>query len=99
MGTLDTAKPFYRLEIYEPEATEPKFVISPNVFLDTEKPSNNSQASPDVYITNLNISLFHKNRYALNLIESIKYGKRIVDKLRGYFNKCKKIIDKILVIY
>jgi hypothetical protein len=56
MGVLDTAKPFYRLEIFEPEATTPKFVISPNVFLDTEKPSNTDQASPEIYLTDLNIN-------------------------------------------
>lgn len=56
MGTLDTAKPFCRLEIFEPEATEPKFVISPNIFLDTEKPSDDNQASSDIYLTNLNIN-------------------------------------------
>jgi hypothetical protein len=56
MGVLDTAKPFYRLEIFEPEGSEARFVISPNIFLDTEAPSNSDQASPDIYLTNLNIN-------------------------------------------
>jgi outer membrane protein OmpA-like peptidoglycan-associated protein len=54
MGVLDTAKPFHRIEIFDPDATEPKYVISPNVFLDTEKPGNNDQVG-EIYLTNLNI--------------------------------------------
>lgn len=57
MGLLDTAKPFYRLEIFEPEASDPKYVVSPNVFLDNEKPSDDEQISSEIYLTSLNISL------------------------------------------
>jgi outer membrane protein OmpA-like peptidoglycan-associated protein len=54
MGTLDTAKPFHRIEIIEPDGSEPKYVISPNVFLDNEKPSDNNSVT-EIYLTNLNI--------------------------------------------
>ncbi|WP_455391763.1 hypothetical protein, partial [[Eubacterium] cellulosolvens] len=56
MAILDTAKPFHRIEIYEPDATEPKYVISPNIFLDNERPSNTDQVG-ELFLTNLNIVL------------------------------------------
>ena len=56
MGLLDTAKPFHRIEIYDPDATEPKYVISPNIFLDTERPSSNDQVG-EIFLTDLNIVL------------------------------------------
>jgi outer membrane protein OmpA-like peptidoglycan-associated protein len=56
MGVLDTAKPFHRIEIYEPSESEPKYVVSPNIFLDTEKPSNSNQVG-EIYLTSLNIVL------------------------------------------
>jgi hypothetical protein len=56
MANLDTAKPFYRLELFEPGASNAKFIISPNVFLDTELPSNTDQVSPDIYLTSLNVN-------------------------------------------
>ncbi len=55
-GTLDRGKPFCRLEVYEPEGTEPRLVISPNIFLDNERPSDNNQVSSDIYLTSLNIN-------------------------------------------
>ncbi len=56
MGVLDTAKPFYRLEIVEPGASEPKYVLSPNIFLESEQPLNSNQAASEIYLTNLNIT-------------------------------------------
>jgi hypothetical protein len=56
MGVLDTNKPFYRMEIIEPGSSQPKFVISPNIFLDTELPSDTDQATPDIYLASLNIN-------------------------------------------
>ena len=56
MGLLDTAKPIHRIEIIEPDGSEPKYVISPNIFLDSERPANSNQVS-EIYLTSLNVIL------------------------------------------
>ena len=95
MGILDTAKPFYRLEVFEPEATDPKFVISPNIFLETEKPSDDAQVTSEIYITNLNVTsklLGHPNICELTLqhnpgnAPSIKMYSKIKVYLGYYFD-------------
>jgi outer membrane protein OmpA-like peptidoglycan-associated protein len=73
MGVLDTAKPFYRLELFEPGATDAKFIISPNIFLDTERPSDDAQISQDIYLTDLNVT--SRLGGVINLCElKIKHG-------------------------
>lgn len=53
MVNLNHSRPFYKVEFFEPEASSAKLIISPNVFLDTEKPSDSSQVSAEIYISHI----------------------------------------------
>ncbi|MCK5559054.1 MAG: hypothetical protein KAJ51_00610, partial [Thermoplasmata archaeon] len=56
MVVLDHSKPFYKAEINDPESFAQKAVFSPNIYLDTEKPSNDSTISTEVFISHITIN-------------------------------------------
>ena len=56
MVVLDLTRPFYKVEFYDKESSELKSVFSPNVFLETEKPSDASKISAEIYISHITVN-------------------------------------------
>ena len=56
MVVLDHLKPFYKVEFYDPQASELRSVFSPNIYLDNEKPSNDSTISTEVFISHITVN-------------------------------------------
>jgi hypothetical protein len=56
MPNLDHNKPFYKVEVFEPEASSPKWIFSPNVFIDTERPENDGAVPTDVYVSHITVN-------------------------------------------
>ena len=56
MAVLDHSRPFYKVDFYGPDSSELKSAFSPNIFLDTEKPSENNLVSSDIYISHLTVT-------------------------------------------
>jgi hypothetical protein len=56
MVVLNQSQPFYKVEFIDPDSSQVKSVFSPNVFLETEKPSDDSSVSSDIYISHLSVN-------------------------------------------
>jgi hypothetical protein len=56
MVVLDLTRPFYKVEFYDKESSELKSVFSPNIFLETEKPSDASKVSAEIYISHITVN-------------------------------------------
>ncbi|WP_455391724.1 hypothetical protein [[Eubacterium] cellulosolvens] len=53
---LDHAKPFYKVEFYDPQSSKLKSAFSPNIYLDNEKPSDDATVSTEVFISHITIN-------------------------------------------
>ena len=56
MVDLDINRPFYKVEIFEPESSQAKLVFSPNIFRDIEQPDTNEQIASDIYISHITVN-------------------------------------------
>jgi len=73
MSVLDHSRPFYKVEVNEADASEPKLVFSPNIFLDTERPSGQNSLSSEAYVTHITVN--SKLVYSVNTCDiEIRHG-------------------------
>jgi outer membrane protein OmpA-like peptidoglycan-associated protein len=56
MVVLDLTRPFYKVEFIDSESSEIKSVFSPNIFLETEKPSDDSAMKSEMYISHISVN-------------------------------------------
>ncbi len=56
MVDLDLNRPFYKIEFFEPESSQPKYIFSPNIFLDTERPTDDASVPADRYISYISVN-------------------------------------------
>lgn len=55
MVNLDHNRPFYKVEFFEPDSSNPKLILSPNIFPDTEHPEDRAKMSPEIYISHISV--------------------------------------------
>jgi protein-arginine deiminase len=88
--TLDLARPFYLIKIFDKDSNDLKFVWSPNVFLDSERPDDSSKIAPETFIEDIEIkSNFEPpiNLGEIKINHSVGYTPNITikDILKIYF--------------
>jgi hypothetical protein len=56
MVDLDLNRPFYKVEVFEPDSTQPKLIFSPNIYLETERPTDDAQIASDKYVSHVTVN-------------------------------------------
>ncbi len=51
MVNLDHNKPFYKIEIFEPNSSNPKLIVSPNIYMPSERPNDDSAVTSEIYVS------------------------------------------------
>ena len=52
---LELSRPFFLIKILDKDSNDVKFVWSPNMFMDSERPENNGTVAPDTYIEDIEV--------------------------------------------